>query len=234
MLRGYHERVLLAYHYQTIDLPKHWRVVMSMMWGFYSYSQARFDAFFGGGEPNAAQQILDALASAHGDDDEEDEDDEDGDEEDDAPCTSAESLKWADRITRHGISREDVQGMDDVFQSLFSPDGLWEQLEMESESPDGLHPSVVAEMQQFADAESFSLLTVLDGGRRYGETDDADCDYCFLSVAECEQLLSGVRQILAKGGPWSDRWMPKVIEECLAGPLQAAVSKKRPLFGTLG
>src|SRR6185369_441911 len=111
--------------------------------------------------------------------------------------------------------------------------GLWEQLEMESESPDGLHPSVVEEIFPFADAETNTLLPILEGGRRYGEAKVTDCDYCFLSVAECERLLSGLRRVLSQDRHWTDDWVPDVIDECLAGPLQAAVSKKRPLFGTL-
>ena len=62
----------------------------------------------------------------------------------------------------------------------------------------------------------------------------SECEYCFLSLVECEQMAVEAERALASGGPWSGEWLPDVVSECLIGPLRLAASKGRPLFGALG
>ena len=193
---------------------------MSRLWWFCSFNPRRFAAYFDGSEPDAARQIIEAATW------------EDGVWEDpEAP------ERLAARITEAGIRYDellesDASALDELIALLFSPEGLAEQWEVVAESPDGLHPSLIREL--LLHNRDAVFLPILLEGRRYGADLPSPSAYCFLSSAECTQLIEEAKQALATGGPWSERWVPDVVAECLCAPLQAAVAKRRPIFGSLG
>ncbi len=193
---------------------------MSRLWSFYSYNPARFTSYFDGSVTDAASHVFEATAW------------EDGVWRD--PAVPA---RLAAQVTIGGISYDelppaDATVLDQMLPMLFAPEGLAEQWEVVPESPDGLHPSVIREL--LPRAGRAVLLPVLLGGRRIGAVEPSECGYCLLTPAECERLAAEAEQVLASGRPWSQEWVPDVVDECLIGPLRAAVSKGRPLFGLLG
>jgi hypothetical protein len=193
------------------------------MWSFYSYSPVQFASFFGSNQTDAVGQVVDAVTW-----------DEGAWEDVDAASSLAETIAMHG-IRYTGLSDEEARMLDDMIPMLFSPQGLAEQLEVEAESPDGLHPSVVKELIRVGGkSASANLLRILVAGRRFGEQIPSDCGYCFLSTAETGGLLTEVRGVLAVGGPWSSSAVPEIVESCLAGVLESATKQQRPLVGILG
>lgn len=196
---------------------------MSHLWSFSTYSPSRLRSFFEGSSAEISRRLTDAVMW-----------DEDS-------WDDHESLqRLVERVSREGLqcagrTSQESECLDQMIQMVFSPEGLAEEFEVESESPDGLHPSVVRELlSRKNDSGNLTLLPVLLSGRRFGVTELSECDYCFLSVSECEQLSSGISALMAGRNSWSQPWIPEVVEECLLGPLRSAVEKERPLFGALG
>jgi len=192
---------------------------MSRLWHFYSYSQPTFDAYLGGGRTNAAEEIVAAST---------------WDEDAWSELQSVHHLcsMIAQRGINYGeLSPSEAARLDELLPVLFAPEGLEGQWGVAAESPDGLHPAVVREL--VTRAGGASLLPILLGGRRYGVAKPSACGYCFLAPAECEQLTAEAERALASEGLWSGDWLPGVVSECLIVPLRSAVSKKRPMFGSL-
>jgi hypothetical protein len=191
------------------------------MWWFYSYSARRFASYFDGSVPDAASDLVDAATW----------DDGGGWPEPSVPARLA-ALITAEGIRYEGMATTDAVALDQLLPMLFAPEGLAEKWEVVPESPDGLHPWVVTEL--LPRATGAALLPVLIGGRRFGVSEPSLCEYCFLSADECELIAREAEQALSSGGPWSAAWVPDVVQECLVGPLRSAISKGRPLFGSLG
>jgi hypothetical protein len=195
---------------------------MSRLWSFYSYSQPRFDAYFGGGQPGAARQVVEAVTW-----------DEDAWDDLDLTRRLAERIV-AEGIRYAGLSPTETETLDCLIPMLFAPEGLAEPLEVVPKSPDGLHPSVAQELLSAGrPGDGPVLLPVLLGGRRYGAAEGSGGAYCFLSVDESGRLMSEAERALAAGGPWSQPWIPQVVRDYLLGPLRSAVSEGRPVFGVL-
>jgi hypothetical protein len=193
---------------------------MSRMWSFYSYNAARFVAYFDGSVRDAAREVTDAVTWDDG-----------------AWRDPSVPRRLAARITEggiryNGLPDSDAAALDQLLPMLFAPEGLAEQWEVTPESPDGFHPSVVLELAPRA--AGTMLLPVLIGGRRFGSSDPSACGYCFLSLADCERLVLEAERALGADRPWSAGWVPDVVSECLIDPLRSAVSKGRPVFGSLG
>lgn len=193
---------------------------MSRMWWFYSYSAERFANYFDGSVPDAASRLVDAATWDDG-----------GWPEPSVPARLAARIT-VEGIRYDGLPISDAAGLDQLLPILFAPEGLAEKWEVVPESPDGLHPSVVAEL--LPRATEAALLPVLIGGRRFGVSEPSECEYCFLSPVECDLMAREAEQALSSGGQWSAAWVPGVVQECLVGPLRSAASKSRPLFGSLG
>lgn len=196
---------------------------MSRLWWFYSFCPSRFDAYFGGGEPDALRQIEEAAAWDAG-----------AWEDISVPRRLAARIA-AQGITYAGLVPTEISALDEVVKLLFSPEGLWEPFQLAPESPDGLSPSLVQELLTTnRDKIKPTHLPWLVGGRRFGDVAASDSGYCLLSQGEVAHLLSEVRQALAAGGPWRQAALPDVVQECLVAPLESATRKDRPLFGRLG
>jgi hypothetical protein len=190
------------------------------MWWFYSYDPKRFAAYFDGSVLDAARQVADAVTW------------DDGAWRDpSAPHRLAAQIA-AGGIRYDGLPDADTTALDQMLPMLFAPEGLAEQWDVTPESPDGLHPSVILEL--LPRVAGAMLLPVLIDGRRFGAATPSACEYCFLSLADCERLAVEVEQALESDGPWSAAWVPDVVNECLVVPLRSASSKGRPVFGSLG
>lgn len=194
---------------------------MSYMWNFYSFSSLKFDAIAGSGDAGHEELIVDAVTW-----------DDWGDME------AIERLAKA--FVRSGpsydtLSKDDASIMDGLIAMLFSPEGLEEELEIEPESPDGLHPSVVDEMIRRAEGQiELQLFPILNGGRRLGSDGPVHCEYFLLSCDEVGVLRSEVEQILALPGSWSESNVPDLINECLLDVLKEVEAKPKSLMGSLG
>jgi hypothetical protein len=102
-------------------------------WMFNSFNQGRFLQFFGKAseaDEKALQSVVEfEMGSTPGD----------------------ELSKLAEKLARQGISYanlnpREAEAVDQVVAVAFGPEGLWTELELESESADGLSTKVVDEL----------------------------------------------------------------------------------------
>jgi hypothetical protein len=131
------------------------------------------------------------------------------------------------------MSPKASRAMDEVIRFAFSPEGFEAELKLEHISPDGVHPSVIAELIQRLNAPK-PLLAGLLRGRRYGQTEPADCGYCIFRPEEVSVVLQEVRAACAADFPWSAEYLPELVQECLVEPFAAAEGEVRPVFCHLG
>lgn len=194
---------------------------MSYLWHFKSFSWTKLDGIVGGGDSSHEQLVVEAVTW-----------DDWGDME------VVERL--ARVLVRSGpsydrLSSEEASVMDGLISMLFCPEGLEEELEIEYESPDGLHPSVVKELLDRAgDSVEIQYLPILNGGRRLGLTELTHCEYCLLCATEVSALRQEVEQVIALPGSWSESYVPDLIDECLVSVLKIVEAKQAGLMGSLG
>jgi hypothetical protein len=197
---------------------------MSFAWAFYTVSRSKFEGCFSGPHPEKQERIISALTWDGGVD-----------------LDAAEFA--ANHIANHGLdysglSIEDATLLDECFAMLISPEGLGEELECVSQSPDFVHPSVVESLHRAADASKITvrLLPILRSGRRYGAAEPTpNCNYCFFSPSEAKDLARELSAILSAINNWGkEKWMPDLVTECLLQPLTKCVESDRPLIGRLG
>ncbi len=195
---------------------------MSYNWAFYSMPYQTFNKVVGGGDPDIETRAIEAVTweKLYKGDDEQ------------IVCRLARS------VIRNGIDyallhEKEALMLDEVVRALFSSEGLAEDLELDPESPDGLHPSIVEELLSAAGNHELRLLPILTAGRRFRTTAPSSCEYCILSTEEVSDLLSEVEQIITQAPKWSADYVPDVINECLCEPLASAKEKGRALYGQL-
>jgi len=194
---------------------------MSYLWNFKSFSWPKFEAIVGSGDSSHEQLVVEAVTW-----------DDWGD------MDVIERL--ARVLVRSGpsydsLSSEEATDMDDLVSMLFGPEGLEEELEIEYESPDGLHPSVVKELLDRArDRVEVHYLPILNGGRRLGLTELTHCEYCLLRATEVSALRKEVEQVVALPVSWSESYVPDLIDECLVSVLKTVEAKQAGLMGSLG
>jgi hypothetical protein len=119
--------------------------------------------------------------------------------------------------------------MDEAIKFAFSPEGFEAELEIEHLSPDGIHPSVIAELVRRLDAPT-PLLSALLRGRRFGQTEPAACEYCIFRPDEVSALLHEIRNACVAKATWSADYMPELLQECLVEPFETAQRAGRPVF----
>ncbi len=132
-------------------------------------------------------------------------------------------------ISYEGVGSDVARAMDEAIKFAFSPEGLEAELEIEHLSPDGIHPSVIAELIRRLDAPT-PLLSALLRGRRFGQTEPAACEYCIFRSDEVSALLHEIRNACAAGATWSADYMPDLLQECLVEPFETAQRAGRPVF----
>ena len=197
---------------------------MSYLWSFYSFSPERFNQVFGGASPTHEESLVQSVTW-------------DGSGLADAPL--AEQLARSvvrDGISYENLSNDEAQTLDGIIHLSFTQEGLGGVLEVEPESSDGLHPSVVEEMlEKGGESLQLKLLPILLQGQRFehrGET--ARCEYCILEGETIQQLLDESKAVMEATTAWSEEYMPEVIDECLIAVLEGVIKKKKALVGLLG
>ena len=192
---------------------------MSYLWWFSSFSPVALERVLTDGDQGRLDDLV-ALAS----------------EEETRFADTLTQGTVARRLLSSGLSYEgfdekQARIADDVVQLVFSPGGLWEELEMEGVSPDGVHPSVISELMARTET---SVLPLLVKGRRAGQDEPVQCEYCILSPAEAAQAVDDAERAMAAPMAWSADYLPEEVAECLVGPLRAGSTDGRWIFASLG
>jgi len=196
---------------------------MSYLWSFYSFPESEFGRVFGSGDAAVEKSAIEAATW------------------EEAGFTDPGAAgELAARIVRQGISydgltTQEASLLDDLILILFSPEGLWEQLSIEPESPDGLHPEIVEEVAQHVSPEQAqNLLPYLIDGRRFKNGGKPTGEvYCVLSPPEVSSLVGTVMAAVERADQWSEPYVPEVIQECLIDVLDQTAEKKRWCIGFL-
>lgn len=197
---------------------------MSYLWHFYSYSKPALDAVVGSKDAEIEQTVVEAVTW------------DDWDEGNTADMERLGRRLIESTAPYEGLPEADAKTLDEVIKMLFSPEGLEEQLEIEPESPDGVHESVIEELiSRGGPAIKPALLPILQKrGRRYGQSTPTLCEYCLLDTTEVCMLQQEVTELRSSSMPWSDPAIAAVVDECLLAPLESAKAKGKSLFGHLG
>ncbi|MCE9555666.1 MAG: hypothetical protein K8T91_20140 [Planctomycetes bacterium] len=194
---------------------------MSHLWSFQSFAQPKLDALVGSGDAEAEKAVIEGVTW-----------DEWGD------MVMIEGL--ARNLVRsganyEGLTSKESKTLDEIIAMLFSPEGLEERLEVEYESPDGVHPAVIQELlNRSPDPRELRMLPFLESGRRLGESAPSDCEYCIFSPTEVQTLHREVEQIMSLPSAWSEDYMPDLVKEWILDLLAAVRDKKKALAALLG
>jgi hypothetical protein len=188
---------------------------MSYSWSFHSFSDDAFRGVFGRSTSQQVGEFLESAADALG-------------------SASPEISQAARSMLMSGISYDGAspgasRAMDEAIKLAFSSEGLEAELEVEHLSPDGVHPSVIDELVRRLDAPT-TLLAGLLRGRRFGQSEPADCGYCIFRPGEVSAVLHEIRNACAAGVVWSADYLPELVQECLVEPFEAAERAGRPVF----
>lgn len=105
---------------------------MSYSRSFHSFSDEAFRRVFGHSSPEQVGELLELVASGLGDPVPE--------------IASASRSMLTSGISYEGATRDASRAMDEAIKFAFSSEGLSAELEVESLSPDGIHPSVIVEL----------------------------------------------------------------------------------------
>jgi hypothetical protein len=192
-------------------------------WMFNSFNQGRFHQLFGKAsdtDEKALQSVVEfELGSSPGD----------------------ELAKLAEKLARQGISYaslnpREAEAVDQVIAVAFGPEGLWTELELESESAQGLSTKVVDELLKRAGANQIpvELLHALKKGRRHGTTElNAPCHYVLFDRNEVPKVAQEVRLLLDLQEPWSSPAAQSEVMDGLLMVFEYVARKKKALAGVL-
>jgi hypothetical protein len=191
---------------------------MSYTWSFASFDPEALARLLGGGHQRELDAFVDLVGSG-------------------ADGLGPLDPAIARALLGSGFSYEDfdagdAQQADDIVFLAFSPDGFWDDLAMEADSPDGLPPDVIEEL--LARTGGGAMLPLLRTGRRCGEETPSPCDYAVLAPEEVTILLKEVRRAMAAPAAWSAPHVPELVSECLIEPLENGTRGGRWVFASLG
>jgi hypothetical protein len=203
---------------------------MSYAWSFHSFSIQKFQHYFGHASPQEVEEMVAAATW------EEREYGENEDAADLEPIERAVRRVATGGISYAGLSTDDARTLDECIAVLFSPEGLEQQLEIGHESSDGVHPTIIEELLRRAEGHvELRYLPGLRHGWRYGATDLAvSCEYVLLHPEHLQPLADEVASVVALPLPWSEGYVPEIVDECLVQVLQAVIPQKKGLAGFLG
>lgn len=196
---------------------------MSQKWHFLSYSTGRFQTVFGKAseaEEAALMNMIDMEMGATPDD---------------------EIGMLAKQVAQEGV---DYQGMpprqaevvDQLLTISFSQEGMWNELELEEELPDGLDSRFTQELLKNAAAlgQPTEVLSVLKSGRRLKGAVGPQCNYFLLDRTEVPKLAQEVRAVIAApGAKWSSPDVPDQLNDGLVMVCEYVAKKQKPLAGVL-
>ncbi len=194
---------------------------MSYAWSFNSFAPANLQSIFGGGDSDMEAEIVEAAM-------------EEGLGEE-ALIERLAHILVQSKTPYAQLSVKEASALDELIAFLFTPEGLEEQLDVQPESPDFVHPSIIDELiSRAAGRATLRLLPLLQSGRRLGESEPSDCAYCILSSAEVAQLQREVQQVMPLTVAWTEDYMPTVVQECLLDVLANVRDEQKALAAVLG
>ena len=192
---------------------------MSLSWSFASFEPDALARLLGGGHDRELDAFVELVGSGS---------DEFGPPSD--PLIARALLESG--FSYEAFDARSARTADDIVFAAFSPEGFWDLLAMEAESPDGLHHMVVEELLERGGGGA--MLPLLRTGRRCGEESPSACQYVVLSPEEVTILLKETRRAMAAPAPWSAAYVPELVVECLIEPLENGTRWGRWVFASLG
>ena len=189
---------------------------MSYLWSFHTFEADRLVSLFADprGEPTTRLLDLTRWDGAGFDDPEY------------ASTIAAEFVRSG--LSYDGLDTEATRVADQVVMLIFSPEGFEEELRVEHISPDGVHPTVIKEL--LGRTQRVDILPTLVAGRRAGQEQSSDCEYCVLSPDEVTTLLGEVDEGMSVQRPWSTDYGAEVLDECLREPMRQAQANHRWVY----
>lgn len=189
---------------------------MSYLWSFHAFDADRLVTLFADPRGEPTRRLLDLTRW-------------DGAGFDDP----AYAATIAADFVRSGLSYDGLDAgatrvADGVVMLIFSPEGFEEELQVEHISPDGVHPTVIKEL--LGRTQRARLLPTLVAGRRAGQEQSSDCEYCVLSPDEVTNLLEEIAEGMSAPGPWSTGYGAEVLDECLRQPMRQAQINHRWVY----
>jgi len=199
---------------------------MSYAWSFQSFSVEKFKHYFGHATPEEVEAMVAAATW---------QEKADGDTVDLRPIEEVVRRVATSGLTYAGLTPEQAKILDQRLMVLFSPEGI-EDLEIEPESPDGVHPNIIQELIQRAQGRvELRCLPVLVHGWRHGEDSlAAKCEYVILYPEILPMLAAEIEAVVKLPLPWSEDYVPEVVDECLLQVIRTVIPKKKGLAGFLG
>jgi hypothetical protein len=140
-------------------------------------------------------------------------------------------------LNYNGLVPDQARTLDAVVEHLsYEECPVREELQMEMESPDGVHSSVLEETisRGRGCCQCRILPLLLEGGRRIGSRDGRHCEYCLLTPDEVEVARVEAECCLRSGGDWSDPGIRDVVSDCLADVFKVISEKGKAAFCSLG
>ncbi len=196
---------------------------MSQKWRFLSYSTGRFQSVFGkasDAEEAALMNMIDMEMGATPDDD-----------------IGLLAKKIAHQgVNYQGMPPREAEVVDQILGISFSQEGLWTELELEEELPDGLDVRFTQELLKHAAAmgQAFEALPLLKAGRRYKAAVGPACHYFLLDRLDVPKLAQEVRAVITKPDlKWSSPDVPAQLNDGLVMVCEFVARKQRPLAGGL-
>jgi hypothetical protein len=202
---------------------------MSYAWSFQSFSWPKFQQLFGQANPDQAAQLASAATAV---------DRQYGLQ---APEVRQSIEDLFQRLAMYGLdyknlTEAEARIVDEHMVALFNSDELSGAWEVEPLSPDGVHPTVIEELIRRAeDRTDLHYLPMLRHGRRYGASDlQPKCEYVIFHPMELPLLAEEIDRAVARSIPWSEDYVPEIVEECLSEVIAAAIEQDKGLAGFLG
>jgi hypothetical protein len=194
---------------------------MSYLWSFQSFDAMKLSALFANERGPAADRLRTLVRS---------DSDEFGFDDPDEAAAVADAL-LASGFSYEGLDRRQARVADEVVALLFLPEGFAPELDVVNLSEEGVHHGDLRELiARNPDARMLQML--VRSGRRAGQDEPVQCEYCILDPTEVASLIDEVRTAIAQPIQWSDEWRKSNSEDFLLSPLLAAGD--RWVFGSLG
>jgi hypothetical protein len=139
-------------------------------------------------------------------------------------------------ISYTGLNPREAEAIDQIVTIAIGPEGLWTELELESESAQGLSTKAVEELIKRAQTQQMSidLLAALRKGRRFGTKElNAPCNYVIFDRNEVQKLAHDVRTLVDAPEPWSSPAMQSEVVDGLLMVFEYVTRKRKALAGVL-
>jgi hypothetical protein len=194
---------------------------MGQVWHLLSYNTGRFQSVFGKASETEEAALLNMIDMEMG-------------------ATPDDDIGMlAKKIAHEGINYQNLpprqaEVVDQILSISFSQEGLWNELELEEEMPEGIDHKHIAELLRFAAGQPLEVLPVLKSGRRYKCPIGPQCHYFILERTEVPKLAQEARALVTKPDlTWSSPDVPGRLMDGLVMVCDFVAKKQKPLAGVL-